>query len=361
VSETRRQFEKTQAPLMHTLKKVEQVSNTNKARLTIMESVQSKHDKLEATAQGLEGQLEWADALLDKLNESHHSLIEDHHAKSRALKIDEHCLRVTPDKEEDLIVKRNLVRPKVSPEQLLLPSQIEQLRIKIRAAASTGFDRTMQLDKFFARLNSSGSEDMTYLEVKQALRIKLRISKEVLTDLQINALCSILDEDGSESVGVKELAEFISQEPDLPKFKAQQRKKSLSAREKRERAELQARPPLEELPYLRPSVLEQLRRKIKCVASSAQEPLEKIFARFDLDHSGELEDSEIKKALRYGLKIPKSLISDHEIFAWCHMLDGDNSGALDISEIVEWINMPESNAWIKPGKSKNADKTKAKG
>merc|ERR1719491_1331608 len=126
----------------------------------------------------------------------------------------------------------------------------------------------------------------------------------------------MLDEDCSGAVEVRELAEFIAQEQELRSLKVRVRAPIQSAREKKEKAEIQERPPIEDLPMLKPSVLQQLRRKIKCAASSAQESLETLFARFDKDSSGELEDIEIKKALRYALKIPKSVITDLEIFSW---------------------------------------------
>merc|ERR1712176_326696 len=51
-----------------------------------------------------------------------------------------------------------------------------------------------------------------------------------------------------------------------------------------------------------------------------------------------LDEDEVRAVLRRTLKIPPSAISDAEVSALCSTLDGDNSGAVSIQEIVDFLN-----------------------
>eukprot|EP00931_Biecheleriopsis_adriatica_P009315 TRINITY_DN110394_c0_g1_i1.p1 TRINITY_DN110394_c0_g1~~TRINITY_DN110394_c0_g1_i1.p1 ORF type:complete len:212 (-),score=57.57 TRINITY_DN110394_c0_g1_i1:68-703(-) len=63
-----------------------------------------------------------------------------------------------------------------------------------------------------------------------------------------------------------------------------------------------------------------------------------LFSRFDVDGSGELEFDEVKRALRRTLKISPKLVPDHEIHAFCALVDTDYSGTVSIEEFVTFVN-----------------------
>jgi len=101
-----------------------------------------------------------------------------------------------------------------------------------------------------------------------------------------------------------------------------------------------------ELPSLRkrarllePDSLEKVRSRIKAAAYTGHtgRQLDVIFGRFDADHSGQLGEDEIRRALRRTLRIPQSVISDDEISSLYAMLDSDKSGSVSISEIVDFV------------------------
>jgi Ca2+-binding EF-hand superfamily protein len=86
-------------------------------------------------------------------------------------------------------------------------------------------------------------------------------------------------------------------------------------------------------------VLEVLRLKIKGAAytGTGGRDLGLTFARFDRDRSGELDEDEVRIALRRSCKIPPSVVSDIEIAAFCELLDEDGSGTISVKELVAFL------------------------
>merc|ERR1711865_753720 len=89
--------------------------------------------------------------------------------------------------------------------------------------------------------------------------------------------------------------------------------------------------------------LEALRVQIKAASYTGVfgRQLDVVFSRFDKDSSGELEDDEVRQALRRVLKIPPSIVSDAQISSLCAALDSDNSGSVSIQELIDFVG-PES-------------------
>lgn len=85
--------------------------------------------------------------------------------------------------------------------------------------------------------------------------------------------------------------------------------------------------------------LANLRAKIKGAAYTGTKgrTLEVLFSRFDQDESGELDEDEVRRALRRTLKIPPTTITDAEISALCTVLDSDQSGSVSIKEMCEFL------------------------
>merc|ERR1712139_472468 len=65
--------------------------------------------------------------------------------------------------------------------------------------------------------------------------------------------------------------------------------------------------------------------------------LDVVFGRFDKDGSGQLDDDEVRQALRRVLRIPPSTLSDAQIIDLCSALDTDHSGAVSIQELVNFV------------------------
>jgi len=195
--------------------------------------------------------------------------------------------------------------------------------------------------------------------VRLALRRSLKIPPHVISDEQVAALCAMLDADNSGSVSIAEIVAFVGQDQDemfsqrtgRPLLKLAplnlEEVESTAASQSKSQLTLSVRsaptPRRPRGPPLRPEVLEALRSKIKAASYAGHlgRELEALLARFDKDGSGQLDDDEIRQALRRTLRIPPTVISDTEIASLCGMLDADNSGAISIAEIVDFIGNEE--------------------
>merc|ERR1712232_1081934 len=82
---------------------------------------------------------------------------------------------------------------------------------QLKAAAYTGvFGK--QLDVIFTRFDKDGSGTLEDDELQTALRCVLKISPKIISDPQIWSLCAHLDKDGSGSVSIQELIDFVGNE-----------------------------------------------------------------------------------------------------------------------------------------------------
>jgi len=90
---------------------------------------------------------------------------------------------------------------------------------------------------------------------------------------------------------------------------------------------------------LPPEVVDSLRAKIKSASYTGQEgrDIGTVFARFDRDGSGDLEEVEFKRAMRRTLRIAPTVISDAEISLLFAMLDEDASGTINVQEIMSFL------------------------
>eukprot|EP00440_Ansanella_granifera_P013616 gb/GFBE01014795.1/.p1 GENE.gb/GFBE01014795.1/~~gb/GFBE01014795.1/.p1 ORF type:complete len:488 (+),score=105.28 gb/GFBE01014795.1/:1-1464(+) len=85
--------------------------------------------------------------------------------------------------------------------------------------------------------------------------------------------------------------------------------------------------------------LSKVRAKMKGAAytGTAGRQLDVLFTRFDTDQSGELDEDEVRQAFRRTIKVPPSVLTDAEIHGLFRMLDHDKSGAIDILELVAFL------------------------
>ncbi|CAE7566006.1 unnamed protein product [Symbiodinium pilosum] len=84
--------------------------------------------------------------------------------------------------------------------------------------------------------------------------------------------------------------------------------------------------------------LDLIRSRIKAAAYvGPKQGFDVIFKRFDKDGSGTLCFEEVRSALRRILRIPTSSLNDHQISSLCKTLDSNDSGSVDIAELVAFL------------------------
>jgi len=264
------------------------------------------------------------------------------------------------------------------------PSMLSNVRAKIKAAAYAGH-AGRQLDVLFNRFDRDGSGELDEDEVRRALRRTLRIPPSSVTDAEISALCTTLDADHSGTVSIRELLDFLSADVDIRALEQQfatlsSTLEKLEATHQEMTANLQrksaawtidrsclavtaikglelhamaepitphkpasARPGRRQKP-LEPRILEKMRLKLQRAAQARGRGMEELLRSFDLDGTGQLELHELRKAVRSKLGVPSYAISDAEISSLCAMLDADDSGAVSVAEVLDFVRASDSEA-----------------
>lgn len=254
---------------------------------------------------------------------------------------------------------------------------LSNVRAKIKAASYTGH-AGRQLDVLFSRFDRDGSGVLDEDEVRSALRRTLKITPSSVSDAEISALCTTLDADHSGTVSIRELLDFLSADVDiraleqqlatlrstLEKLEAMHQEMTGSLQRKSAawkidrsclavtaikgleldgmaepisaRKPASARPGKRQKP-LEPRILEKMRLKLQRAAQSRGRGMEELLSSFDSDGTGQLEVHELKRAVRSKLGVPSYAISDAEISSLCAMLDADESGAVSVAEVVEFL------------------------
>lgn len=354
VRDTKRQLSKLKnsvGHIDHTLQRCKSDA-AKRERSTLLGAVQANHEKLHANYVSQQDQQKWATRLLFDLRNTHEALEEDHAVKSMAMKYTHKCLLVTPQPDED--PRAVEARKQMSLRALrtetsfveLRAGTLRELRRRLKAMATLDDG---SLDSFFAKIISSKSgEELTDYDVKVVLRKVLKIGTNIISDCEIATLCAMLDEDDSGGIGIQEFRDFIEQEPTMKTVDSFTIEHVAKAREKRATEEHEVRPPLETLPVLKPTQIANIKKRIRGAAWIAATDqglktgsgleLGALFSQYDKDGGGDLEDMEVRKAIRTGLKIPKSQLSDSELWTLIHFIDQDHTGSIDVQEFVDWVN-----------------------
>lgn len=98
-------------------------------------------------------------------------------------------------------------------QRLRVPEEVlERLRLRFNTAAHAG-RQGGQVDRFFRHLDRDHSGRLEELEIREAVRRRLRIPPTALTDEEIGSVCAVLDADLSGSVCIQELLDFIGPKP----------------------------------------------------------------------------------------------------------------------------------------------------
>jgi Ca2+-binding EF-hand superfamily protein len=197
----------------------------------------------------------------------------------------------------------------------------------------------------FQRVDKDHSGVLDMDELRIALRRTVRIPPSVISDPQIASLWEMIDKEGKGSLSITDLVDFLGAEPEVSKRTGrpfhgpmlQGGGTTLPDVTPRKHNQPQKSRPYR--PPLKKAALEEIRNHIKSAAYTGVfgKQLDVIFGRFDKDGSGQLEDNELRQALRACLKIPPKMISDAQIWSLCAELDKDDSGAISIQELIAFV------------------------
>jgi len=98
------------------------------------------------------------------------------------------------------------------------------------------------------------------------------------------------------------------------------------------------RPPVKKVAF-DASIADNIRSKMKAAAYTGRNgmQLDEIFGRLDRDNSGTLSFDEFTRALRKTLRLPKKDVSDDEAKVFFEWVDGDDSGVIQLAELLDFI------------------------
>jgi Ca2+-binding EF-hand superfamily protein len=317
----------------------------------------------ERVTEALEERVQWAEERLDQLKASSQSIDADLEHKVAAWRLDLRVQAVcasnaggSPKQQGDLKLGLSgrgsdqnwkLAKPRAY-RAPLTTEVLEVLKEKVRAAAYTGVNGC-ELDVVFRRFDKDGSGQLDEAELRMALRRVLRVPPSIISDAQISSLVAKFDTAGDGLVSVPDLISFLGSEGNVSKRSGKSLHGALlemgaadpgSVKDPSPRKgkwQLAAARPYR--PPISAAALDNLRTQIKKASYTGVfgRQLDVVFGRFDKDGSGQLDDDEVRQALRRVLKITPAAMSDGQIIDLCAALDRDSSGAVSIQELVNFV------------------------
>jgi len=91
---------------------------------------------------------------------------------------------------------------------------LSKLRSRIKGASYTG-TAGRQLDVLLRRFDKDNSGELSEDELRAAFRRTIKVPRSILSDADIHSLCRMLDSDGSGSLSIKEVVEFLESDVSL--------------------------------------------------------------------------------------------------------------------------------------------------
>jgi len=374
--ETKRQlarFQKPKAAIDHRLKQVQkQTEKFDGKRNTVLQACESHHERLDNRVSALEEQRIKTDRLLFDLRRAHTALEEDYHIKTVAMSYSHKCLLVSALADEDPRTKdfREKMMKRVvdiGESTAMLPRRMLNLvRQRLRSAASVGVDSGPNWDLLWQcftkkpgemqqRTTVTGYEieEVTLEEFKVAMRREFKFPKDQVSDDQMITLFEEICGE-YEELAKDDLIAWVEVEPAYRKVEEFDIPEKENIKERLLEKYIESvgqRPPKAVCVALTPHKIQTLKKRIRGAAwmsitnqgegLSQYDQLKNLFMHYDKGGDGDLQDYEVKKAIRTGLKIPRSQLSDAQIWSLIWQLDADGDGTTSAAEFAEWVGVDE--------------------
>ncbi|KAK7236177.1 mRNA splicing protein [Aureococcus anophagefferens] len=200
--------------------------------------------------------------------------------------------------------------------------------------------------KFFKKFDKDKSGDMNAKELSKMIRVSLKISEKELSEADVKALIDALDDDGSGSLSLDELADFV--EHGTATFYADHAATEAADAGKRT-TKWGAKDEPDEMKKLRRATAAKERKKktldeaemahfqMKLQAATFGHSPQELFKSFDKSGDGLLNAEELTHLIRVELRIPGSELSDDEIAMFIKAVDDDGTGNLSLAELGDFV------------------------
>ena len=273
---------------------------------------------------------------------------------------------------------------------------VAQVKRKLRAAAYTvGGVNYRKLFKHYDRDNSGGLECDEFIS---AIRRDAKIPKREVSDRELAAVFSAVDDDGGGTVDIEEFVTWleadgagIAASPQRPAkspapavgathrggsggdgggelaitpaskgaastpgsngtphsarrsaSRSPSRQRIARTRSSRSRSRGKSRKPRVRGESMNAAKVRKVKQKLRAAAYTAGGvDFAKLFKHYDRDNSGSLECDEFINAIRRDAKIAKREVSDKDLEGVFAIVDEDGGGSIDVDEFVTWLDAPD--------------------
>jgi Ca2+-binding EF-hand superfamily protein len=200
---------------------------------------------------------------------------------------------------------------------------LDEIRTKFKEASARAVAEH-SFRELFRTFDADGSGELDRKEFRQAVREKLHISEETITEGEVEALFDAVDADGSGEVDSTEFVAWL-----FPAKLAKSPSVMKGGRKKRSAKGL-----------VRTSSETALKQRFREASERMSQAVgwEIIFQKYDDDNSGELEIDEFTRAVREECQLTEDAVPDTEIEELFGVIDADQSGAIDADELGELLN-----------------------
>jgi len=192
----------------------------------------------------------------------------------------------------------------------------------------------------FKRWDNDGEGMLDAHEFAKLVRTGLRLTPMEVPDAHITALVEALDDDGSGTISISELADFVERGtatffsgPEAEGVQSSNQRSSWAEQPKRTRKKQgtggRKKAPIDE------AVAKKLQSKLKAACYGTTPQI--MFSRWDVDGEGVLDANEFRKLVRTGLKLTKTEVPDAHIDLLVVALDDDASGTIGIEELSDFV------------------------
>ena len=273
---------------------------------------------------------------------------------------------------------------------------VRRVKQKLRAAAYTaGGVNYRKLFKHYDRDNSGGLECDEFIS---AIRRDAKIPKREVSDRELAAVFSAVDDDGGGTVDIEEFVTWleadgagIAASPQRPAkspapavgathrggsggdgdgelattpaskgaastpgsngtphsarrsaSRSPSRQRIAHTRSGRSRSRGKSRKPRVRGESMNAAKVRKVKQKLRAAAYTAGGvDFAKLFKHYDRDNSGSLECDEFINAIRRDAKIAKREVSDKDLEGVFAIVDEDGGGSIDVDEFVTWLDAPD--------------------
>ena len=240
--------------------------------------------------------------------------------------------------------------PKLNDEEV---HDLSRLFNKQLNSENTNDKRVRNFFKIFKELDLDGSKRISFSELENLVRGRLRVSEKRVPLDQLLGLWKVIDEDASGFIDAGELSRFLRigapktlTAVEAARLRMQANKESMVARVRADTEKLQEKEAATKAAEGPKATSEEVSRfgglcmqHLATLRSRGQETITwfGLFKRMDTDDSGQVKFEEFETMVREGLCLDVKELPLEMLWALWRVIDGDNNGFISVGEFGRFM------------------------